>query len=206
LSDILIVDGGLNELTYVYQQLTKDFAIDEVKSFKQLEFLITRKNYKLLLAKDRTSIEIVGYALLYELEQLNGIWLDYVAILEKYRKKGYGRLFFEKITHLKENGLGVFLEVEIPEEGHNNESKLRRINFYERLGAKRLHIGYEFPTNNGGFPMLLYFKPATHIQQLSKKLIREVITEVFESIHTDIINREHILRKIISTVEDEDFS
>ncbi|MDR4947797.1 GNAT family N-acetyltransferase [Neobacillus cucumis] len=207
MSVLEIVDGGINELTYLYHQhFTKDFAIDELKNYEQLELLITRKNYKLLLAKDRTSNEIAGYAFIYELEHLNAIWLDYMAIIKKFRNRGYGTLLFEKIVHFKENGLGVFIEVEIPDEGDNKENQLRRINFYERLGAERLNIDYKLPTHNGGFPMYLYFKPTSNTLQLPKKLIQKAITEIFENIHTDVINREHILRDFISTVQDEHFS
>jgi GNAT superfamily N-acetyltransferase len=204
LSEIEIVAGGMDELKNVYQQLITDFAIDELKSYEQLAFLISRKNYKMLLAKDRTINEIVGYAFVYELKQLDAIWLDYIAIIKKFRNRGYGTILFEKITHYG-GELGVFIEVEIPEEGHNMENQLRRIKFYERLGAKNLPISYLFPTNNGGFPMYLYFKPSSNIQKLPKKLIQEAITEVFENIHTDVQNREHILRKFFSTVEDEHF-
>ncbi|MED4226481.1 GNAT family N-acetyltransferase [Neobacillus cucumis] len=203
--NIEIVDGGIDDLTFIYQHFINDFAIDELKNYEQLELLITRKNYKLLLVKDRTSKEIVGYAFIYELEHLNAIWLDYMAIINKFRNRSYGTLLFDKITHYKENGLGVFIEVEIPEEGHNKEIQLRRINFYERLGAKCLPIDYEFPTKNGGFPMYLYFKPASNNQQLTKNLIQKAVIEVFENIHTDVIKRDHILRHFISTVQDEHF-
>jgi GNAT superfamily N-acetyltransferase len=205
LSDIEIVDGGIHELKDVYQQYINDFAIDELKKYEQLEFLLSRKNYKLLLLKDRTINEIVGYTFIYELKQLNSIWLDYIAVMKKYRNQGYGTLLFNKILHYNEDGLGVFIEVEIPEEGHNKENQLRRIKFYERLGVKKLHLSYLFPTYNGGFPMFLYFRPSSNIQKLPKKLIQEAITEVFENIHTDVKNREHILRKFFSTIEDEHF-
>jgi GNAT superfamily N-acetyltransferase len=205
LFDIEIVDGGIHVLKDVYQQYINDFAIDELKKYEQLEFLLSRKNYKLLLAKDKTHNEIVGYAFIYELKQLNAIWLDYIAVMKKYRNKGYGTVIFDKIIQYNEDGLGVFIEVEIPEESHNMKNQLRRIKFYERLGAKKLHLSYLFPTNNGGFPMFLYFRPSSNIRKLPKKLIQEAIAEVFENIHTDVKNREHILRKFFSIIEDEHF-
>jgi GNAT superfamily N-acetyltransferase len=206
LSDIELVDAGINELKDVYQQFINDFAIVELKNYEQLELLISRKNYKLLLAKDRNINEIVGYAFIYELKQLNVIWLDYIAVIKKYRNNGYGTALFNKIIHYNEDGLGVFIEVEIPEEGLIKENQLRRIKFYERLGAKKLHLSYLFPTSNGGFPMFLYFRPASNIRKLPKNLIQEAITDVFENIHTDVKNREHIIRKFFSTIEDENFN
>ncbi|WML52482.1 GNAT family N-acetyltransferase [Neobacillus sp. PS3-12] len=205
MSDIELVDGGIHELKDVYQQYINDFAIDELKKYEQLEFLLSRNNYKLLLAKDITINEIVGYAFIYELKKFNAIWLDYIAVIKKYRNQGYGTVFLNKILHYNEDGLGVFIEVEIPEESYNKKNQLRRIKFYERLGAKKLHLSYLFPTYNGGFPMFLYFRPSSNIRKLPKKLIQEAIAEVFENIHTDVKNREHILIKFFSTIEDEDF-
>ncbi|WP_042458810.1 GNAT family N-acetyltransferase [Neobacillus dielmonensis] len=205
MTDIEIVNGGLVELGFVYQHFIKDFAVEELKNFEQLESLLKSGDYKLLLAIDRTNHEKVGYAFIYEFIQNNAIWLDYMAIIHKYRNKGYGKILMNKIANYKQDELGVFFEVEIPVEGQDKENQLRRINFYERLSARRLHINYEFPTNNGGFPMYLYFLPSADLKILSKNLIQEALTEAFECIHTDVKNKAKILSHFFSTIEDEQF-
>lgn len=204
MDNIDLVVGSINDLRDVYQQLIQDFAVDELKSYAQLEFLMTGKSYKLLLAKDRLIDETIGYAFIYELQQIKAIWLDYMAIIGRFRNEGYGTTLFNKVVQYNQDGLGLFVEVEIPTDGPEKENQLRRINFYERLGAKRLHIPYEFPANHGGFPMYLYFKP--HVQVLLKKQIQESIAEVFENIHTDVRNRDQILKSFLPTVEDEYFN
>jgi GNAT superfamily N-acetyltransferase len=199
--DIEIVEGDLNELKDVYQRFKEDFAPVELKSYEHLELLLTKEKYKLVLAKDKIVNEIMGYAFIYEFTNLKAIWLDYIAIDKKFRSSGYGSIFFRKLANYKQNeSSGVFLEVEIPEDsqGHIREEQIRRINFYERLGAKNLDIPYELPTNDGGFPMYLYYRPCSGVEQLTMNGIQEAIAEVFEFIHSDVKNRDNILHSLLT--------
>lgn len=202
MKDIEIIEGNQNQLKQVYPQFKKDFTPDEQKSYQQLETLFAKKKYKLLLAKDKTIHEVVGYAFIYELEPLSALWLDYLAINQKYQNLGYGTLLFNKIA--QSNHIGIFMEVEIPE-GQRREEQLRRIHFYERLGAKKLQIPYKLPTNHGGFPMYLYFKNAPNVEQLHKEQLQEAITDAFHFIHSDVKNRDTILTEFLPSIMDEHF-
>ncbi|WP_342433175.1 GNAT family N-acetyltransferase [Neobacillus sp. FSL H8-0543] len=206
LNDIEIVEGSLEELKAFYPRFQADFAADELKDYEHLEILVGKKRYKFLLAKHKLSNEIVGYAFIYEIAQLKALWLDYMAIVPEFRNGGYGSIFFNKIAEFKQEGiLGLFLEVEIPEEteGPTRAEQQRRISFYERLGAEKLAINYELPTKNGGFPMNLFFRPTTTIQVLPKGKIKEAILSAFEYIHSDVSNREDILDKFLPSIGDE---
>lgn len=201
INDIDIIEGSIDDLEKVYQHFTTYFASDELKSVQQLKLLMSKKNYKLLLAKDPFINEVVGYAFIYEFDRLQAIWLDYMAIDPQFRGSGYGVLLFKKLTKWKQNGFaGMFIEVEIPEEneGITRVNQLRRIGFYERLGAKKLLIPYQLPTNEGGLPMYLYYWPGLDAGRLPKEQIREAISEVFTYIHSDIEHTEDILMKIFS--------
>jgi GNAT superfamily N-acetyltransferase len=198
-NDIEIIEGSINDLEYVYQRFTSYFASYELKSYQHLKLLMSKKNYKLLLAKDPIIDEIVGYAFIYEFNRLQAVWLDYMAIENQFRGSGYGTLLFKKLTKWKQNGFrGIFIEVEIPEgnEGVTRVNQLRRIRFYERLGAEKLPIPYQLPTDDGGLPMYLYFWKSPDVKQLSKEQIQEAIAEVFTFIHSDIKHRDDILKKI----------
>jgi GNAT superfamily N-acetyltransferase len=204
-NDIKIVEGSIDDLEYVYQRFTTYFASDELKSYQHLTQLMSKKNYKLLLAKDPIIDEIVGYAFIYEFDRLQAIWLDYMAIENQFRGSGYGALLFQKLTDWKKNGAsGIFIEVEIPEEneGATRVNQLRRIHFYERLGAQQLPIPYQLPTNEGGLPMYLYFWPSPHVERLPKGQIQEAISEVFTSIHSDIKHTDDILKQFYTLIED----
>lgn len=206
LNDIDIVEGSINDLKDVYSRFEVDFASNEIKDYNHLELLLMKKKYKLLLAKHKVFEEIIGYAFIYEPENLKVLWLDYMAIDVKFQNAGYGTLLFNKIAEFNQEGsLGIFLETEIPEktEGTSRTEQLRRIKFYERLGAQKINVNYELPTDDGGFPMYLYFRPSTNLQVLPKEIIKETITSAFEYIHSDISIRDSVIKRFLTTVKDE---
>lgn len=205
INEIEILEGNLSELKNVYRRLLTDFAANELKDYRHLESLLLKEKYKLLFAKAKE--EIVGYALIYEIEHIPALWLDYMAIDKPFQNAGYGSRFFNKIIQSKQDGLiGMFIEVEIPEEDEGTRGQqIRRINFYERLGARRLKIPYKLPTNEAGFPMYLYFRPSSNIHRLSKEQIHVAITEVFDYIHSDVVDRDDIFGEFSTFIEDEYF-
>jgi GNAT superfamily N-acetyltransferase len=206
LNDIVLVEGSHEELKIFYPRIQADFAADELKDYEHLKMLVSQKSYKFLLAKHKLSSEIIGYAFVYEIAHINAFWLDYIAIVPAFRNGGFGTIFFNKIVESKQDKyMGLFIEVEIPEEteGATRVEQLRRIRFYERLGAKRLSINYELPTKNGGFPMNLYFRPSSTTQVLPKEYIKEAILSAFETIHSDVSDRDDVLNKFIDLIGDE---
>ncbi len=209
MNDVIeIVEGNLDDLENVYSRLTEDFAVDELKEYEQLRILLLKKKYKLLFAKHKEFNEIIGYAFIYEIDLINAIWLDYIAIDKRFQNAGYGTMFFNKIANVNQKEiLGIFIEIEIPteQEGSLKATQIKRINFYERLGAKKLNTNYELPTKNGGFPMYLYFRPAEKVQMLPKQEIMAGISSTFNYIHSDVENRKDILNKIVLTIEDAIF-
>lgn len=207
-NDIEIMEGNLKDLNHVYTMLKEDFAADELKDYAQLEMLMMKKKYKLLLAKHQILDEIIGYAFIYQIGHLKAIWLDYLAIVKRFRNSGFGTLIFTKIAESYLGDIsGIFIEVEIPEErtGLEPDNQKRRINFYERLGAKKLAIQYELPTNEGGFPMYLYFKPSPNSELLKKSQLEEAISSTFNYIHSDVKNREIILIKTVTSIDEHIF-
>jgi len=205
-NEIELSEGNLTELKDVYHRLSADFPANELKDYSHFQLLLANEKYKLLWAKKQE--EIVGYALIYEFEHLPAIWLDYMAIDQQFRNAGYGSLLFQKILQSKQDGfIGMFVEVEIPEEEKDiREQQIRRINFYERLGARRLNIPYKLPTNDGGFPMYLYFRPSSNVHRLPKEQIEAAIEEVFQFIHSDVTDRHAILDEFSPFIEDNYFS
>lgn len=208
LNDIEIFEGSIDDLKDVYARFEKDFAADERKDYTHLEMLMLKKKYKLLLAKHKVYKEIIGYAFIYEIDDQKVLWLDYMAIDIKFQNAGYGTLLFNKIVELKQEGiLGMFLEVEIPsdEDEACKDEQFRRIKFYERLGAKKLALDYLLPTNSGGFPMYLYFKPSPSVKLLPKQQIKDTISSAYEYIHSDINRTDDVLNTVLDTIVDEHF-
>ncbi len=197
--------GGIDDLTLVYRNFQRDFPENERKTLKHLEDLMLRNQYKLVLAKHKGFDEIVGYALIYKANKNKALWLDYIAIEEKYRNQGYGTMLFNKIIELEnEDIMGIFIEVEIPDKKDKEcyLDQMKRVQFYERLGAKNLEFNYLLPTNQGGTPLNLYFKPLTKLTILPKEQVKEIILSVFRYIHNDVREREDIFEKFSKEIKD----
>jgi len=202
LNDIEFVNGSISNLLALYSNFERDFPQNERKSIEHLEILMSKDKYKLLLAKHRLLEEIVGYALIYIIEDPKVLWLDYMAVEDKYKNSGYGTLLFNKIIECEGEGKrGMFIEVEIPE--LDNIDQKRRVQFYERLGAKKLSNDYKLPTLNGGLEMNLYYKVISNEKLLPAEIIKKSITATFNYVHTDIDNRDKILKSFITTIRDE---
>lgn len=206
-NDIELIEGTAAELREVYPLFEAAFPANERKSCEHLEGLLQKKRYRLLLAKHAALGVLIGYALVFDLPRLNALWLDYMAIDEGFRNGGYGSLLFRKIAGAEpKTSIGVFLEVEIPEDNADHASnEVRRIRFYERLGAVKLDVDYRLPTEGGGYPMHLYFRPAPGLTLLPKESIREAIISVYNYIHTDIPNRDGIAKSFLDSAKDARF-
>jgi GNAT superfamily N-acetyltransferase len=209
MKEIDLLEGSIFDLKNIYKRYEKEFAKEERKDYQHLVMLMNRGKYKLLLAKDRVKDIIIGYALVYKIEGVNALWLDYLAVFSEYRNEGYGTLMLKGIAQYRPDEInGLFMEVEIPdgEDKQCRKDQVRRILFYERLGAKRLDVDYQLPTPDGGFPMYLYFYPSHDVRLLPGEKIKEAIISAFEYIHRDIPERNDIMKSFLKKPADEHFS
>jgi GNAT superfamily N-acetyltransferase len=199
---IKLMEASLSQFGDIYRRLLEDFPVEEVKGYEQLEGLLSGGRYKLLLAIEPDQNVIAGYAFIYVFDALPAIWLDYLAINQEVRGSGIGSLVFTELARYNHHDRGIFLEVEKPvsHQGSEREEQLRRIRFYERLGARKLPISYELPTKEGGFPMYLYYKPAGNRATITAEQIQLAISEIFSQIHSDVGERDLILKRILSSM------
>lgn len=190
--------GDCNDLEKLYKIFERDFPASERKSLAHLKSLLS-ENYVLLLGMDGDTNEQVGYSLVYMPKGINTAWLDYIAIDEKYHGLGYGTEFINIIKD-KAIGdrLGLFLEIEIDD--GIDELKRRRIEFYKRLGAKKIDMMYSLPIVDGSFDMSLFFLPREGEVVLNRNLIVDTLVSVFNYIHSDINHRKAILDTFINSV------
>lgn len=180
LNEIEISEGSIEK---IYESYIKEFPENERKDINHLKELMNRKSYKLIVANHIIFKEIIGYAFVYEIEKYNVLWLDYIAIEEKFQNSGYGTLLFNKIKAIIGiNKIGMFMEIEIPE----NELQRKRERFYERLNAKKLDIHYQLPTADGNLDMNLFYLSITNDSTLSGEIIKNSILNVYKNIHSDI--------------------
>lgn len=208
LNDIELINGAAADLDEVYERLIHDFPASELKEKSHFEHLMSRRKYKLLLARHRIFNMIIGYAFIFEPDSPKITWLDYLAIDGRFRNAGYGTLLFNKVAQLRKgDNLGVMLEIEPADsdEPDIHESQERRIAFYKALGAVELKIPYRFPTSGGSEPLRLYFRPSPGIHLLPKGQLEAVIGAAYEYIHADVPHRQAVFAQFSGAIDDQQF-
>ena len=187
--------GTIDDLDSIYESYALEFHENERKTKYQLKQLMIRGAYHLLIAEEHAedqAIHLIGFACLYVPQNEDFIWLDYLVIERAYQSKGYGSKFFEEMMRMWSDRKGMFIEIEIPKGDDINQ--VRRIAYYEKLGAKRLPINYHLPTEVDDMAMYLYFKENSSVN-LSKAYIQKAINLANSTIHWDHANLESVWQK-----------
>lgn len=178
----------------IYKDMLEQFASYELKTEEKFRKLLATKEYlgrAIFCGKD-----IVGYV--FYLQKGNYIWIEYLAILKKYHSQGFGSSLFDSLKNVFTEAKGCFLEVELPNPDVPNT--LRRIAFYERLGALLLDVDYIFPHDEIHLPMRLYFMPFGDSQVLpSRQESFDMIKKLFDLVHNEVRKKDKIYNKIVSS-------
>ena len=145
------------------------------------------KGDKSRLIIGRINDNIVSMALLCPLQGTSFVLGDYLAIKEEYRSKGIGEHFIKNIFSIIDDIQFEYLlgEVESPylEE---DKSKVRRVNFFKRLGMKELKdVRYILPPFQGTSPteMILMVFSKTEESRLLGSELRNIIIRIFSEIY-----------------------
>lgn len=186
-----ITRGNIEDLHQIYKNYERDFPENERKTLVQLEFLMRTGTYYLLLAYDDKCVERIGYAFAFRVSETKQLWIDFIAIEKEYQGKGMGSIFMKNMMDMAGSDMeGVLLEVEIPDgslgDSEEHSLQLRRIAFYERLGAVKLDVDYILPSEAGGTPMYLFHIPLANVSSLEKEDIYETVACVYRFIHADV--------------------
>jgi GNAT superfamily N-acetyltransferase len=127
--------------------------------------------------------KVVLMALLYPLEELQFVLLDYMAVKPEYRKQGLGSEFLKNIYNITGLKNRLFLlEVEDPKTGADQQTRQRRVYFYRKNGAKILkNLRYILPPLQGNIPtdMILLVLAKNRPIWLSGEAIKDVLTQVY---------------------------
>ena len=120
----------------IYPEYKKLFPALERKPFKS--FKKTFKNNYTKFLKIINNEILVGFFVLNIIDTY--IQIDYFAIFERYQSSGYGTEALKKLQQ-KYSNHSLFIEVEKAGCGINeeeNKTREKRINFYERIGYKKI--------------------------------------------------------------------
>lgn len=158
----------------------RDFLAVERKSVELLRELLLRGRYRIFTVRLRETDACAAYLMGYPVDGGRYFFLDFFAVDPAFRGRGLGGWTLHALAGLL--GVeGLFFELEIPgEDAAPYEESVRRIGFYERLGAYRLPVDYALLLGDGTlFPMYFYFLPYTAARP-ERVSVEEAIMVAFE--------------------------
>ncbi|NLJ30493.1 MAG: GNAT family N-acetyltransferase [Clostridiales bacterium] len=204
-----IVMGTAEDFPAIYQDLQKQFPSCEVYRYETFLRLLNNGKYRIALYRRNADGALLGYALLCSVEQSNIVWMDYLAVLKEYHARGLGQALFRAL-YRKYCGPfdGLMFSVEHVSAGNEALAKTqkRRIAFYEKLGARRLHAAYLQPTPEDSFPMYLYFKPRRGVNFISRETQALAISDMYQYCFSHLKHWRGLLPRFRSSIVDERFT
>ena len=115
-----------------------DFPANELKPFSMIERLMDSGCYECCGFYEKESDELCAYAFMLADSDTNMLLLDYFAVCEEVREKGYGSAVLGLLKEDYTKWGGMIFEVEDDDTADTEEEKQlrqRRIAFYERNGV-----------------------------------------------------------------------
>jgi len=149
--------------------------------------------------------EIVFMALLYRIKGTSFLLGDYLATAEDYRSTGIGRAFLRHILdEMKDLQCNLFLiEIENPYL-NEDETKMRRLRFYKRLGMKELMgVRYFLPPFEGFEPieMILLVFSVENCNHLAGETVRDLVIHMFGELY-DRHGNDDLLMSTLRSISD----
>lgn len=131
---MLYKKASLQEIEEIYNMhMKKDFPPAELKPINAIKYSVENGWYVMYLAYDEEGVK--GYACVADCGDKIG-FLDYFAVVEKYRSTGVGTTFLKQLKTLGFDY--IILETESVESAKNSREdsiRKRRIAFYKRSGC-----------------------------------------------------------------------
>jgi GNAT superfamily N-acetyltransferase len=135
--------------------------------------------------------DVQGFALLYFSTQFRFAWLDYFAVRADLRGRGLGSELFRETVQLARTRESIpdwlLFEVDDDYEGDTQRQKdcIRRIRFYQRLGARVLeNVPYKFPSASAPpVRMRLMAYQLNSAARLVPDDVKDAVREIFINIH-----------------------
>jgi ribosomal protein S18 acetylase RimI-like enzyme len=134
-----------------------------------------------------TKDQFVGFALLHDLTVVPFVLLDYLAVEEDLRGKGYGSELLHFVrTKCWQQDAFLLVEAENPDFGGNQIDRIRRIHFYQRNGGCLIpKINYLLPPLDNTLPteMKLIVFSQKNCLELSKDQLTKLLGALYEQLY-----------------------
>ncbi len=159
---------------------------EERQSLNVIEKRVANKKERMFTG--RLCKEIVLVALMYPLAGTRFILLDYLAVKEGYRNKGFGSTFVKNIFRLSQEKNKTFIiEVDDPRAGDDLEIRKRRVAFYRRNGAKEMKdVKYVLPPfqNSLSTQMVIMLISSNAETCLQGKIVKELFIQIYKELYS----------------------
>jgi|GEM_PF-1324947 len=187
---VIVCSGDAGNLPEIYADLLTQFPEKALHSYEHFEYLLRETGYRLMILERETDRKMIGYCLSYSVLGTGLVWLDYIAIRKDFHGQGYGNLLFLALLNgYREFADGLLFPVEKidPSDPEHSPPQKRRVDFYERLGAKRLAVDFHLPTAQGPCPDTdLFFAPISDRYTLTARKQRDTLKLVNTLIFGDV--------------------
>ena len=182
------------------------FSAVERRPIKKLNEMIKNdENFHLYLVKE--DIVVIGFALVYELQNEKIALLDYMVINNLFHRRGIGsKLLQYCIDAVQSKDFpGILLEIQIEDVDDPNEQKIRkdRIRFYKKFGAKTFeNVEYFIPPQSGNVAekMHLMIIPFNGLDMVPKKSVEEFVRKMHLEIYYS--KRFDLIEKTVQSLSD----
>lgn len=185
-----------NLLTQFEEVYNDAFPANERQPLRVILDRINHKKETLLAAF--INVELVAFALLFELQYTEYYLLDYLAIKKDHRRKGLGGEMLNKVKDFSfEKNRKVLMEVDHPGNLGKENQNLNRIRFYQKYGAKIIdNLIYELPDlekkNNPTFQFLMIIQKDRTIDKISGKEIKVILEQLYYQLYEGIFDEDKL--------------
>lgn len=168
----------------VYPEYVKLFPKEERKPYKMIEESYQKGILNIIKIVDDDIF--VGFVITNSIKNNKYLQIDYFAILPQYQNKGYGTKVFKILQEISKEYYGLFIEIEklgLGESDKENKIRIRRAEFYERIGFYKLN----FDLNLFNVIYTPYVLPTSYIKEEENKIIEDIF-----AIYTVILGEEKV--------------
>ena len=203
-----LILGGHEDLAEVYDLIRKQFPREETYGVRDFIQMVNKDRYKILLYRREEDNQLIGYATTYSMPDCETVWLDLFAVLPEFQHQGYEEKLFNAV-YQKYCGMfdGLLLCAERIDESNPEKAAQQKqlLDFYKKAGAYVLHTSFLLPTESGGYPMCLLFKPNRGVQELPRETQIQIVQNMFNYCYGHIKDRQALLSQIKDSMVDEYF-
>lgn len=167
----------------------------ETRATEKIEEMLRCDDNYHLFASLNIDNKVIGISLMYTFKDLGFGLLDYMAVTPDSQNKGIGTEIFkftlDEFKSYIPNGIGLLLEIQkenVPDlQAIEIEKRVKRINFYKRLGVKNLEgVNYLLPPlqpNAETEEMYMMIRPLMKTLYLSKESTIGFIDAIYSRIY-----------------------